>query len=70
MENVQKENVAWFIKKIIIDIFIISFTCYFIFYILEYMKTGFVSNYFDLNNLLYLSVASGVLSIITKVNKD
>jgi hypothetical protein len=51
------------IKKIIPDIFYISLITYLVYFVLELIKTGLISNYFDLNLLLLWVIVFGWLTI-------
>ena len=55
-----------FIKKFIPDIFYISTITYLAYFVLELIKTGLISNYFDLNLLLLWTLLFGFLTIIIK----
>ncbi len=55
-----------FIKKLIPDIFYISTITYLVYFVLELIKTGLISNYFDLNLLLLWTLFFGFLTIIIK----
>jgi len=52
------------LEKIISDIFQISLITYLVYFVLELIKTGLISNYFDLNLLLIWTLAWGALSVI------
>lgn len=56
-----------FIKKFIPDIFYISTITYLVYFVLELIKTGLISNYFDLNLLLLWTLFFGFLTIIIKI---
>ena len=56
----------FFIKKIIPDIFYISLVTYLTYFVLELIKTGLISNYFDLNLLLLWTIIFGILTVILK----
>ena len=56
----------FFIKKIIPDIFYISLVTYLVYFVLELIKTGLISNYFDLNLLLLWTIIFGILTVILK----
>ncbi len=52
------------LKKFIADIFYISLITYLAYFVLELIKTGLVSNYFDLNLLLLWVIAFGILTLL------
>ena len=52
------------IKKLIPDIFYISLITYIVYFVLELLKEGLISNYFDLNLLLIWVIIFGILAII------
>ena len=56
------------LKKIIFDIFQISLITYLVYFVLELIKTGLISNYFDLNLLLIWTAIFGGLAIIIQRN--
>ena len=51
-------------KKIIGDIFYISLLTWVIYFILELLREGLISDYFDLNLLLFSVIGFGILNII------
>lgn len=57
-----------YLIKIINDLFLVSATTFFLFYGIEGIKTGLISNYFDLNILPIISVASFI--ILIKISKN
>ncbi|OIP56413.1 hypothetical protein CO134_00200 [Candidatus Kuenenbacteria bacterium CG_4_9_14_3_um_filter_39_14] len=52
------------IKKITNDIFYISLITYAVYFMLELLKEGLISNYFDLNLLLIFIIIFAILTII------
>jgi hypothetical protein len=50
-------------------IFIGSLIFFLVFFALELVKEGFVSNYFDLNIILMIVVVSGIISLFNKIIK-
>jgi hypothetical protein len=54
------------ISKVINRIFIFSLIFFFVFFALELVKEGFVSNYFDLNIVLAGVIILGLLNLIIK----
>ncbi|MCH7493026.1 hypothetical protein IID19_05600 [Patescibacteria group bacterium] len=53
-----------FSKEIINDIFKVSLITYLAFLIIEDLKTGFISYFFDLKVLLVITIVSGILTIL------
>ncbi|GEM_PF-3113647 len=51
-------------REIITEIFKASFLSYMFFYLLENLKDGLVTNYFNLNILLWTSFITAILSIL------
>jgi len=51
------------IKKITNDIFYISLITYAVYFMLELLKEGLISNYFDLNLLLIFIIIFAILTI-------
>lgn len=56
------------IKLIIKEIFLFSLVCFLIFFGLELIKEGFVSNYFDLNIVLVVTLITGFILLIINLN--
>ena len=54
------------IKKIIEDIFYISLITYVVYFVLELVKEGLISNYFDLNLFLVFIILWGILHVKIK----
>lgn len=54
------------IRKLIEDVFYISLLSWVIYFILELVKEGLISNYFDLNLFLIWVILFGVLNVINK----
>lgn len=50
-------------KKFIHDIFCISLITWLVYFVLELLKEGLISNYFDLNLLLIFVIIVGVINI-------
>ncbi len=53
-----------YLLKISQTLFITSLLTFFSYLVLEDFKTGLISNYFDLNILLILALASGALTVL------
>lgn len=56
-------------KQLISDIFYISLITYVVYFVVELIKEGLVSNYFDLNLLLLWTVIFAILEIIINKKK-
>jgi len=54
------------VKKIIEDVFYISLITYCVYFVLELVKEGLISNYFDLNLFLIFIILWGILYISIK----
>jgi hypothetical protein len=54
------------IKRLIEEIFYISLITFLVFFVLELLKEGLISNYFDLNLFLIWTIIFGILTIILK----
>ena len=52
-----------FLYKIVNDIFYISLITFVAFFVLELLKEGLISNYFDLNLLLICLIIFGVINL-------
>ncbi len=55
-----------FLKKLINDLFYLSLLTWLVYLVLELMKEGLISNYFDLNLLLVFVILIGVIN--TSIN--
>jgi len=58
-----------FLKKLINDLFSLSLLTWLVYFVLELIKEGLVSNYFDLNLLLIFVLIIGVINIIINHHK-
>ena len=58
------------IIQLISDVFYISLVTFIVFLMLELLKEGLISNYFDLNLLLLISLAFGTATIIINTKKN
>ncbi len=58
-----------FIQKLVPDILYISLITYIVYFVLELLKEGLISNYFDLNLFLIWIMIFGVLTSILKAQK-
>jgi len=65
----QKELINKFVLEIIDDIFKISAVTFLIFALFELWRPGFVVNYLNMNMLLGLVLASGIVSLLFRDNK-
>jgi len=54
---------GWYIVNLCRDIFIVSLISFLVFFLLEQLKTGIISNYFDLNILMIIAIISGIIVI-------
>lgn len=62
----KKEIYWWMFKEIISEIFKISLISYLVFYLIESFKTGFITDFFDLNILLIITILSGIFTVLFK----
>ena len=53
-----------FLIRLIRLLFIVSTLSFIGYFVLEYLKVGIISNYFDLNYLLVLSISCGLLILL------
>jgi len=58
------------IKKILYDLFYIVLITYLVYFVLELVKEGLISNYFDLNLLLIFVVILGTVNIIINYRQN
>ncbi len=54
------------VLKIINDTFYLALITFIVYFVLELIKPGLISNYFDLNLLLIITIILGILITITK----
>ncbi len=59
-----------FFKKFVADLFYISLVTWLSYFVLELLKEGLISNYFDLNLLLIFVVILGAINIIINRYKN
>lgn len=62
----KKEAIWWLTKEIISEIFKVSLISYLLFYLIESFKSGFITDYFDLNILLIITILGGVFTVLFK----
>ena len=55
------------IKKILQEFFLVSLTVFFVFFILELVKAGIISNHFDLNIILIIILLTGIGWVFLKI---
>lgn len=66
----KKEAYWWLTKEIISEIFKISLISYLVFYLIESFKTGFITDYFELNILLIITILTGIFTVLFKKEAD
>ncbi|HOZ36951.1 MAG TPA: hypothetical protein PLR18_03950 [bacterium] len=59
-----------FLKKLTNDLFYISLLTWLIYFVVELLKEGLVSNYFDLNLLLIFVVILGAVNIFVNCRQN
>ncbi|NMC51648.1 hypothetical protein GYA54_02900 [Candidatus Kuenenbacteria bacterium] len=59
-----------FFKKLINALFYISLLIWLVYFVLELLKEGLVSNYFDLNLLLLSVIVIGVINIMINYSSN
>jgi prepilin signal peptidase PulO-like enzyme (type II secretory pathway) len=64
------EKTYLFTTEIISTIFRVALVSYLFFYLVESLKTGFVSDYISLNLMLVITLVSGALAALSKDGKD
>ncbi|MFH0819681.1 MAG: hypothetical protein V1892_01475 [bacterium] len=64
----QKKSINKFILEVIDDIFKISVVTFLIFALFELWRPGFAVNYLNMNMLLGLVLASGIVSLLFNIN--
>ena len=61
--NQKRDNFLWLAQAVIKEIFKISLISYLLLYLMENFKAGFISDYFNLNIILIITIISGILSV-------
>jgi hypothetical protein len=61
-EEIKKQNSGF--VKILFDLFYLSIVLYISTIIMENLKPGLISNYFDINKLLFIIIPLGVMCIL------
>lgn len=51
-------------QEIVKEVFQISLISYLVFYLIEDFKPGFITNYFNLNIILILTIISGIITVL------
>lgn len=62
------ENVIRIFREIITEIFRISLLFYLLFYLIDDYSPGFTSHFFNNNILLWISIISGIVTVILQPN--
>lgn len=62
--NSKTDQWLWLLNKTSNLTFIVAGLTFVVYFILEDFKTGLISNYFDLNLLLVIALASGLLKVL------
>jgi hypothetical protein len=62
-------NLIWFFKNISSEIFVLSLISYLALFLLEEIKTGFVSNFINMNYILVLVIVTGTITALSKPSK-
>ena len=57
-----------FVKTLIHDVFIIALTTFVVYFFVDFLKPGFVTNYINVNALLLFVIGSGIATILTGDN--
>lgn len=60
----KKEDFWWLTKEVVREVFQVSLIAYLVFYLIEDFKVGFITNYFNLNILLILTIISGIITVL------
>lgn len=69
LRTAQFEKIRRVATETINDIFRVSLISYLFFYLIESIKAGFVSDYFQLNTLLITAIGSGAITVLIKENQ-
>ena len=64
------KNIPQSLKIVVTDLFVVLLFIYIFLVILERLIEGFVSKYFDLNNLIIFIILFGVMHIILEYKKE
>jgi len=67
----DKKEIYWLMfKEIISEIFKISLISYLVFYLIESFKSGFITDYFNLNILLIITILSGIFTVLVQSEEE
>lgn len=64
LDSKDKKILRWFILAIVNDIFKIFLISFFVLAFFEIWRPGFVVNYLNMNALLTIALASGIVSLL------
>ena len=70
IENNNRTKTLKIIKFINDEIFKVTLLTFILFYVLDNVFKGFVTNFFELNNLLYIIIVTGVIMFVVNDNTD
>lgn len=69
--RMDKKEIYWLMfKEIISEIFKISLISYLVFYLIESFKSGFITDYFNLNILLIITILSGIFTVLVQSEEE
>jgi len=66
----NKDNLVYFSKNIINELFSLSLILYLLLFILEEFKNGVISFYLNINYVLIFVVISGMMVVLFKADKN
>ncbi|MBI4276785.1 hypothetical protein HY629_03030 [Candidatus Uhrbacteria bacterium] len=55
---------AFFLRTIVRDIFIVGLTTFVVYFVADFAKPGFVTNYVNLNALLLFVLVFGIVTVL------
>lgn len=64
--SLKIKNIWSIVLNLAKDIFEVSLVSYLIFYLIDQIKQGFVSDFFNLNYILGVAIVSGIISAFSK----
>src|SRR3990167_10960737 len=70
LKSQKFENFNYLLTEVISEIFKVSLIAYLSFYLIDSFANGFVTNFFNLNILLYTAIITGVLTAWIRDDND
>ncbi len=62
----KRSNIIWISKEIICEIFKVALVSFLLLYLADSISVGYVSDYFNINILLVITIISGIITVAFK----